>query len=279
MKVFICGLYRSGTTVTWRTLAQDERFTSFDEPFNENLADLPQLSHAGDNACYLPRFRENPALFRKIFIPIPPSRDLATDFTAQEEAYLRWLLTPYPAVNVDFTRCTFKLAALRRLYPEALIIHLKRAAPAFVSSHIITSHRAPGVRAALGRLYRRYTFFRRKGRYDFFNYEKIIEKHASAELTYLLPQLKNPAPLSELPAYQKLLLLHRHNQNAVDAFARTHPENFTEWKFEEFAVRPEAHLRIIYEHFGVEMPVFDFSHLRAPNRGYRPDSPLWEEFG
>ena len=280
MQIFICGLYRSGTTITWKTLAQDKNLASFDEPFNENLLDLPQLSLPGDNACYLPRFYENPELFRAKVEPIYPPQDLKSEFTAKQKEYLQWLLAPYNAINVDFTRCTFKLDALRKMYPDALIIHLRRSPVAFTSSHVSVSYKAPGLKAAFGRFYRKKTFFTRKSHYDFYNYQKIIEQYSSADFAYLLPQLKNykNKNLQELPAYINLLLLHKHNQNIVDKFVATHPYNFMEWQFENFAKHPEKHFQQIYRHFAIEMPNFDFSHLKPPNLGYLPDSDKWDIF-
>lgn len=278
MQIFLCGLYRSGTTVTWKTLAQDKNLTSFDEPFNENLLNLPQLSRPGDNACYLQRFKENPQEFRRKVRPIYPPRDLATDFTAKQKEWLQWLTAPYPALNIDFTRCTFKLAALRKMYPQALIIHLRRRPAAFAGSHITTSYRAPGLKAALGRFYRKKTFFTRTGGYNFYNYEKIIEKHYADDFAYLLPQLKEyqGQPLQKLPAYVKLLLLHKHNQNAVDTFAAAHPDLFLEWQFEDFTREPAEHFGQIYQIFGKKMPAFDFSGLRSANPGHEPESEKWK---
>lgn len=280
MKIFICGLYRSGTTITWKTLAQDKNLASFDEPFNENLLDLPQLSRPGDNACYLTRFNENPELFHTIVKPIYPPQDLQSKFTTEQTKYLKWLLKPYKSVNIDFTRCTFKLDALRKIYPDALIIHLRRSPIAFASSHLAVSYKEPGVKAAFARFYRKQTFFTRKGRYDFYNYQKIIEQYAAQEFTYLLAHLKNrqDKQLKDLPAYIKLLLLHQHNQNVVDEFAKTESENFQEWHFENFAIQPQKHIRKIYRHFDKEMPNFDFSHLRPPNLGYYPKSDKWNIF-
>lgn len=280
MQIFLCGLYRSGTTITWRTIAQDKNLQSFDEPFNEFLRKLPAQHHAGFGKEYLPRFQENEQEFKQNFTPMLPERDLSRAFTSSEEKYLKWLIAPYSTVNIDFTRCTFKLAELRRLFPEALIIHLKRQPQAFATSHIKPSHKVSGVRGMIGRLYQEKTFFDRKGRYDFYNYQKIIEDYYPQEFDYLLPRLKSyqGQKLQNLPAYVKILLLHRHNQNVVDKFAMAHPDNFMEWQFEEFIAQPKEHLRHIYSYFNQPMPHFDFEHLRAPNLGYLPDSKAWDVF-
>ena len=280
MQIFLCGLYRSGTTITWKTISQDAHWVSFDEPFNENLKDLPKLNRSKSNEKYLPRYQEEPSLFKNLFAPILPEEDLKKDFSAKQKQYLQQLLKPYRAVNIDFTRCTFKLAELRRLYPDALIIHLKRQPAAFVSSHIMTSYRESGLKARLGRWYREKTFFSRKNRYNFYNYEKIIEKHEPKQFEYLLPKLKKyqGKKLQDLPAYVKMLLLHRHNQNIVDEFANTHPENFLEWQFENFLKEPQLHLEQIYSHFNQSMPKFNFDSLSPPNLGYLPNSENWDIF-
>ena len=280
MQIFICGLYRSGTTVTWQTLSQDKNLQSFDEPFNEGLFKLPHVHHSGSNTTYLPRFNENKALFFDKFSPIIASQDLKTTFTKSQKEYLNWLIAPYKSVNIDFTRCNFKLQELRKMYPEALIVHLKRKDTAFVTSHIKTSFVATGLRAALGRWYRKHTFFTRKSRYNFYNYERIIEEYEPQQFDYLLPQLKNfqTKNLQNLPAYVKMLLLHKHNQNVVDKFSNRHPENFLEWQFEEFINQPKEHFEQIYNHFKRPMPPFDFSHLRPPNLGFLPNSEKWKVF-
>lgn len=280
MRIFICGLYRSGTTITWKTISQDPDFVSFDEPFNENLRDLPRLNRSGSNANYLPRFEKEPSIFREYFAPILPSEDLNRAFTHQQEKYLLNLLTPYKNLNVDFTRCTFKLANLHQLFPDALIIHLKRKPSAFASSHLIPTYKAKGIKAALGRIYRSKTVFTRKSRYNFYNYEQIIEQHAPQEFEHLLPLLKEyqGLELKDLPAFVKLLLLHKRNQEVVNEFAAKHGENFLEWQFEDFLEAPEKHLREVYKYFNKPMFSFDFSKFRSANLGYSPTSKMWDVF-
>ena len=280
MQIFLCGLYRSGTTVTWRTIAQDKRLQSFDEPFNEFLAKLPASHPAKFGEEYLQRFQENEAEFKSKFCPILPQRDLKRNLSPAEKEYLSWLVKPHPAVNIDFTRCTFKLTDLRQLFPDALIIHLRRLPQAFASSHIKPSFKAPGIKGVAGRWYREKTFFSRKSRYNFYNYEKIIEEYEPEQFAYLLPQLKDyqGQKLQNLPAYVKMLLLHRHNQNMVDEFSKVHPKNFLEWQFEEFASHPKKHLKQIYDHFNQTMPNFKLDNLRSPNLGYLPDSKKWDVF-
>ncbi|MGK0363540.1 MAG: hypothetical protein ACI85O_000587, partial [Saprospiraceae bacterium] len=68
------------------------------------------------------------------------------------------------------------------------------------------------------------------------------------------------------------------NQNVVDNFSSSHPDNFLEWQFEEFATQPQEHLGQIYGHFKRPMPHFSFDHLRTPNLGYLPDSEMWDIF-
>lgn len=280
MQIFICGLYRSGTTVTWKTISQDSDFVSFDEPFNENLKNLPYLNRSGSNSNYLKRFEEEPSLFKENFAPILPSEDLKRKFTKQQKFYLLSLLQQYENLNIDFTRCTFKLAELRHLFPDALIIHLKRKPAAFASSHLTPTFRAKGTKAVIGRFYRLKTIFSRKGRYNFYNYEEIIEKHASHEFLDLLPLLKDfqQAELKNLPAFVKLLMLHKRNQEIVDEFAAQNRSNFFEWQFEEFIEKPELHLKKIYKHFNKPMFSFDFSHLKTPNPGHSPFSKRWNVF-
>lgn len=280
MRIFICGLYRSGTTITWKTISQDPSFVSFDEPFNENLRDLPQLNRSGSTANYLTRFQTTPSIFQEDFAPILPAEDLSRTFSPQQENYILNLLSQYKNLNVDFTRCTFKLKELRRLFPDALIIHLKRKPGPFASSHLLPTYKAKGVKAALGRIYRYKTFFTRNNRYNFYNYEQIIEQYAPQEFEHLLPLLKDyqEIKLKDLPAFIKLLLLHKRNQEVVDEFAIKDGDNFLEWQFEDFLEAPEKHLSEVYKHFNKPMFSFDFSKFRSANQGYSPTSKMWDVF-
>lgn len=172
---------------------------------------------------------------------------------------------------------TLKLTELRNLLPDALIIHLSRRPKAFVSSHMTPSYKEKGLRGLLARNYRKATFFSRKNRYNFYHYEQIIEEfypEMFIDLSAAQEALENKT-LEEIPAYLKLLLLYQLNQNKIAEFKSTRPENFLEWKFEQFLSDPGAHLQQIYHHFGEKMPVYDFSHLRKPNLGYKIDSPAW----
>ncbi len=278
MLVFICGLYRSGTTITWKTLAQDKRFVSFDEPFSPFRADLPELDPDESNADYLDFFNKNPREFRSYCAPIYPQEYLSPDLTDAQVRYIKWFAGQWENMLIDFTRCNYKLEQLRRIFPEAIIIHLSRQPAAFVTSHVTHSPRAAGVYAALARKYRKFTFFTRTDRYNFYSYEDILEKHFGTETERMksdVPTLKN-LPLHKIQAYVKLLLLHRHNRRAVDKFATRYPEKFLDWQFENFLISPESHLQNLYDLLGMDCFSFDFSRLRSPNYGYRPHSDKWD---
>lgn len=235
------------------------------------------MDRADTNRHYLPLFEQDPDIFRQKCAPIYPSEELSPNLSTKQRDYIKWLVGNHERVNIDFTRCNFKLRQLRELFPEALIIHLHRSPTAFVSSHITPSYKEKGLRGLLARKYRKASFFTRKSRYNFYNYEQVIEE--------FYPELfddffqKNEAlqgkSLGKTPAYIKMLLLHRLNQQRIDDFKTAYPDNFFEWQFEHFLSEPHKHLRELYTHFGKEVPVFDFSKLRKPNLGYKANSPAW----
>lgn len=279
MQIFICGLPRSGTTITWKTLAQDKRFASYDEPFSEFREELPELDMDKTNSGYLDLFNKNPKEFRSYCTSIPPSQYMSKGFTDAQVRYIKWLVGHWKNVNIDFVRCNFKLEHLRTLFPNAIIIHLSRKAPAFVSSHITHSHRTPGIYAFFARHYRRLTFFLRKKSYNFYNLEEAIDTHFSKEIEQVKSKTKGikDLPLNKCRAYQKLLLLHKYNRIETEKFGNKYPELYMQWQFESFLASPEKHLRELYGMLNMEYFNFDLTHLRKANRGYKPENKKWKE--
>jgi hypothetical protein len=206
--ILIAGLRRSGTTALWECFRGLPGLAAFDEPFHPALAagardnpkgtwrELAEVLAAGpDGAQDGARLQPQ---------AIGPLAELEPRSRPAETAYLGGLLATAPRVVIDEVRVWNRLPALCPDPAAVLTVHLVRDPAGWVTGHLLPTGRGTW-RKPLADLYRRARFFTRRGFYDNYHYETIIDaalaQHHPVWKTVALPVER----LRRAPAFVKLL--------------------------------------------------------------------------
>lgn len=243
--VILVGAPRSGTTVTWKTLRQDERWTCYLEPFHPELRKVFELG--GDLfGGFGDEYREIPDLLRAHWSAIQPYEEILGTIQGHRGAYLRALLDSAPHVCIKVVRCSGKIGALKELAPDALVVHLIRDPRAWTTSHL-----------------------RPKGEWleglpdGFFRYEGPFDRWGREELADEIGV--------DGRAYERLLKVW----NVLVGLAQTDDPDHS-LSFEQFASNPRSSLRDIYARTELPLPELDLGFLHPPNRPHALADPRWE---
>jgi len=196
----IHGVRRSGTTILWETFRSDPALRCYDEPFHPRLAAGARANHNGtwtEFATDIDRLPTKPA-------PILSLQELETGATPDQMSWLAALAELHPRVVIDIVRGWNRLPDLHMGVDRGVGVHLIRSPASWVAAHLVPSAK-PTIRRRVGNIYRRATFFTRKGAYNGYKYQQIIEAGLAANhpvFRYVRPTVEE---LSRAPAYQRLL--------------------------------------------------------------------------
>jgi len=198
--ILIAGLRRSGTTALWECFRAHDGLAAFDEPLHPRLVDGARANPKGtwtELAAALTRLNLVPQA-------IQPLDELDIAVSDAEKDYFLQLVSAAPRVVIDEVRVWNRLPALFATDHQVLTVHLVRDPAGWVTGHLMPSGR-PTHRRRLANFYRRVSFFARRGFYDNYHYQTIIEaalaRGHSLWSTVNLPH----GTLARAPAYVKLL--------------------------------------------------------------------------
>jgi hypothetical protein len=278
LKLFILGLRRSGTTITWKTVRQDGRITAFNEPFNPLIRKLPDWDAAADYSEFQRLIDEDPETFRRRFAPIPPEDELQDGLRDDQAAYLRYLLSRNEHVAFDMTRCHFKIEAIHAMAPDGVMVHLFRRPSAHASSHLLPSRR--GLKGRVLRSLQRSRFWTRRTGFDFWYFETIVGSTPNGPFARRLAEVGlDPEKVYSMPAVGKLLAYWRVHYDTIERRGRAlFGERFLSVPFERFCRRPAEVIEKVYAAGDLAMPDLDFTRIHPPNPGYLPDDPRWNDY-
>ena len=243
--VFIVGLKRSGTTIFWKTFRQDKRFMCFDEPFHPQLF-LHVTQGADNHKSTMTEYLGKREIILNHWSCIQPYQEIVGKFIPHQLTYLKKLLASGDNVCMDFVRCHSKIGELRKLDPDALIIHLLRDPRAFVTSHL-----KPYGKWVSNELPEK--FFEYGGWFDYWQYQTLCNLMGFREAAHLA--------------------LLRLWKAFFDVAEGQRPDMTLQ--FEDFATNSEDTMQLLYEMLNLDYPGFDFSGIHAPNAPFEPDNPLW----
>ncbi len=277
IRLIIVGLRRSGTTIFWESFLQDPALTCFDEPFNPLLEHLPRTGGIKHPDAFLDLIGRDEATFRRTLRTIRREEELESDVDEALERYLAYLADSGEAVVLDTTRCHFRLEALARLAPEAVLLHLYRTPRCNATSHLLPS----GGHEMLDRLrsaWRRRTFFSRRGHYNNWGFQELIEGVGRERFGEHLAEAGiDAAAYYRLPAVGKLLGLWRVAYERVERDgARLFDGRFVSLDFDSFCSDPQGAIERVYAAMGRPMPAFDFGAVRPPKPPFADGSKAWE---
>jgi len=278
LKLIIAGLRRSGTTVFWESFRQDTRLTCYDEPFNPNLSVLPRRTGLKAPEEFIGLIEADAAGFWERFAPIHFSDELREGLSDAQERYLRFLSGTGEHVALDTTRCLFKIAALREIAPEAVLVHLYRPPESLASSHMLPTSR--GLKGALRKRLNRRAFWTRPGGYNGWSFESIIGTSAKTLFAHRLSEIGlDPEQVYALPAVGRLMAYWRLVYERAERDGRRYfGERFISQRFDSLCGDPSAAAERIYRAMGLPLPDFDFSNIHPPHGPYQPDSPEWARY-
>lgn len=277
---FLQGMRRSGTTILFDCLSQDECFDPFYEPLT---LDRPAVGGGSGvrsedlfasvrdvRRAYLAR-RGTPGLAPLLNHGSPRRADLEleSELPPFVEDYLAFLLASARRPLVKFTRTASKVAVLSRLDPSALFVHLVRDPRAVATSHLVGRRpaRRPSARNPLDRL----RFFQqrtRRGHWGSLDLSRRILDDPGA------PELRWP------PDFVRVLLVWK------TLFERTHVagsalfgSRYVLVRHEDFARAPVELLGKLYARMGLELPdsVSDWArrHVRPPRPAFATGHRAW----
>ena len=279
MKIIICTLRRSGSTVFWKAFRDNTNFTCYDEPFNPGLAILPKEHKKQVYAEYIELIKKDPKQFWNTYSPINPVEENKPQLSSEQKAYFKYLLDSDEHVVIDTTRCWNKLASLKEVlepYPH-LFIHLHRDPIAFTSSHLLPSE------ISSWRLRRKLQkeFWTKKDDYNYWKMEEVMGKLNNSAFEELV--LKNYADdavnFYDQPAYIKLLIFWKIANEAIKKNAlQLFGSNYVSVQFEEFLNNPARIAKQISE-----MGEFNFNlnqiKLKTANPGFDIKNSKWNKIG
>lgn len=283
MNLVIVGLRRSGTTAFWGLFREDERFACYNEPFNQ------QLRHAGSPGWQGGRHterefdtlqRRDPAAFWHHYAPVARHDELKDGLSDQQAHWLAWLQATAEHTCVDVTRCHFKLASLRDVDPDAVVVHLYRPPANWVTSVVqpSTAH-IKRLDTAAKRLWHttrlrvqaarfRQTFWQTRDGHRFKGFDELIGTHEGTYFGVRLAEAgMDPAEVYAMPDVGRLLAFWKLHYERVE---RDGPslfgERFLSVNFNDACHNPRAVRDRVYDRLGMTPPA-------APPRGIHPPPP------
>ena len=273
--IAIVAMRRSGTTALWRLLQQDDRFTCFDEPFSRLHAQLPADNKKRTRADLIALYKRDPERFRQTYAPIQRGQEFARGLDPAQRDYLRLLTSVGPTV-FDTTRCTGKVADLKEVLPDAMMVHLYRHPAAFVTSHLLPSDRNAFL--GLRPRYNRWSFFRRKSRFNGWGMEELTRTEHVETTRALLSEVNvSLAPASKpVPAFERLLAIwlgafRLNEREGRDQFG----DRFLSLSFEELCAQPDVTLATIQQLADAPPRALETGWLKPAAAGYQPTNPAW----
>ena len=171
----IVGLRRSGTTALWEALRAHPNLTAFDEPFHPRLWQGAREGTKGTWADLTALWRTEPSELAPGASPIEPLDELDPTAEDAQRTYFSVLLGQNGgAVVVDVVRTWNKMAALATVEPAPHVVLLVRSPAPWMLSHLLPSG-AGTWKKLIGDVLRRHTAFTRRGLYNNWQYQTIIE--------------------------------------------------------------------------------------------------------
>lgn len=295
MNLVIVGLRRSGTTAFWGLFREDERFACYNEPFNQQLARVGTLGW--DGARFTARefdalYRRDPAAFWHHYAPIARHDELKDGLSDQQARWLAWLHDTAEHTCVDVTRCHFKLASLRDVDPEAVVVHLYRPPANWVTSVVQPStthlkrlsnpaerlYHSTRLRVQAARFRR--TFWETRDGHRFKGFDELIGTHPGTYFgTRLAEAGLDPAEVYAMPDVGRLLTFWKlHHERVERDGPLVFGDRFLSINFNDVCRDPAAVRAHVYERFGMAPPAAPPRGIHPPPPPFAGNDPRWTDY-
>mgnify|MGYP003148361362 CR=1 FL=1 len=278
MKIFICTLRRSGSTVFWKTFRENTGFTCYDEPFNPGLSALPKEHKKQVLGEYINLIKKDAQLFWKKYCSISPVEENKAQLSIEQKDYLKFLLDSAEDVVIDTTRCWNKLSSLKEVlepYPH-VFIHLYRDPIAFTSSHLFPSE-IKGWR--LNKKFKK-EFWTKGNDYNYWKMEDVLGKTPGSAFESMVMQNLNLNLSSEqfyrAPAHVKLRLFsHIANAKMNEEGKNLFANQFMSIGFESFCKHPDLFFNLLNELTNIQSKEMNLTQIKQASEGYKSKDPRW----
>lgn len=243
--LILVGAPRSGTTVFWKALRADERFTCYMEPFHPQLRKVFELG-ADLFDSYAREYEPIEDLLRAHWSSVRPYEEILETVAGHRADYLRALLDTDSHVCIKTVRCCGKIERLREIAPDALVVHLARDPRCWVTSHLRPNGEWPeGLPER---------FFTYRGSFDRWGREELARELDADGF-----------------AHEQLLQVW----NVLAGLAEAGSPHVS-MSFDRFARSPDEVMDGLYGELDLTAPDVDLGFVRDPTPPHRPGDDRWE---
>lgn len=286
MKLFMQGMRRSGTTIVFDALAQDDRLDLYYEPFSAGRvgalgggSGLQQIDLMEKIRATRAAFIEAKGLgvepdFFNYGAPRAPELEFETSLPPVCREYIAEMLGRARHTVFKFTRMYCKVPEIRLVAPDAHVALLIRHPQEVVASYMY------------GRDQRRREKF--ADREAFFTFRSEANPWNSRRFVECIAAEQGRPELLEMPDWMRYLALWKYTFDRPFADGRhAFADRFTIVRYEEMATQPAEALTRLYRHVGLEpsQPALTWARakLRPSEKACYPDDERWaaayEELG
>ncbi len=269
--IVLHGLRRSGTTIFWETLRSDPSALCFDEPFHPRFAAGVRENHKG---TWLEMATAAAAHHAPQPAAIEALEELDAETTKAQRAWLGHLVNSAPRVAIDVVRGWNRLPDL---YPEGrhvVTVHLMRDPVGWVEAHLMPSGKGTW-RKPLADLWRRISRYRRRGFYDNYHYQTIIETALSRSHPVMTKTALSPQELLSMSAHIRLLAFWWGANTILREGSLAAGQQPMLVTHDEFTAQPDETMAALAERAGWHDARFDTRAVRRARRSPYAQDPQW----
>lgn len=277
MNLFVCGLRRSGTTILYDALREDDDLECFYEPLREQEATIGGGSGARDEDAFADtrerreafRTERYPDLQPELFNwggPRAPELELEAELPPFVREFLASLLEAAPDVAIKETRLHHKLGEVAALDPDAIVVHLVRDPRAVTASMLLGRRRRTDIYPDAD------TFFTARTGRRLWSSRRISEAAAVSLRSLELP--------NDIPDFLRPLIVWKIAFQTTDGDGRRlFGDRYMPVRLEDLRADPARELDRIYSALGRSVPgdvaSWAAENIRSDADIHLADDPRW----
>lgn len=245
----------------------------YDEPFHPSLGVGMRHNHKGTWTEFAELLSSESLILPQ---SIHPVGELEPRSTSAQMAWLGSLCTSEKPAVIDIVRGWNRAPAIHAKCGEVLSVHLVRSPASWVAAQLLPSGAATFRRRVAG-VYRRLSFFQRRGFYDNYQYQTIIDAALEQDHPVFRHVALSRAELTVAPANIKLLAFWwganctlAQRLEAADAPRLT-------MTLADFSRQPSVEVARIKQAAGWQGSMFSTADVRVEPPAYGENSPRWLE--
>ncbi|GKY89236.1 hypothetical protein STA1M1_31050 [Sinisalibacter aestuarii] len=178
-------------------------------------------------------------------------------------------------VVIDLVRCWNRMPTLVAGSDDVINVQILRDPANWAAAQLVPTA-PPSIKRRLTNLYRRETFFSRKGYYDGYQYQQIIE--AAINRDHPLFRFSRPTvdELRRAPAYIRLLAFWWGANTTLARSLMAANQTYVAVSLSEFSTNPKQQIARIAAAAGWSNTHVDVGAVRVARESFGTTSPLWK---